>query len=99
MGVDSLPKTVARQRRDCGFNPGHSVPETSKLTTRLPSHSLYFTIYTPVDPLEIQNCRLLLGFDAQIIHGSLGSSNSTPQTANHLHWFNRFKLFTLAQTD
>ena len=30
MGVNSLPKTVPRHRRDCDLNPG--------LTTRLPSH-------------------------------------------------------------
>ena len=37
MGVNSLPKTVTRQRRDCDLNPGPSVPESSTLTTRLPS--------------------------------------------------------------
>ena len=38
MGVNSLPKTVTRQRRDCDLNPGTSAPESSTLTTRLPSH-------------------------------------------------------------
>jgi len=38
MGVNSLPKTVTRQRRDCDLNPGPSAPEYSTLTTRLPSH-------------------------------------------------------------
>jgi len=38
MGVNSLPNTVTRQRRDCDLNPGPSVPESSTLTTRLPSH-------------------------------------------------------------
>jgi len=38
MGVNSLPKTVTRQRRDCDLNPGLSAPESSTLTTRLPSH-------------------------------------------------------------
>jgi len=38
MGVNSLPKTVTRQRRDCDSNPGPSAPESSTLTTRLPSH-------------------------------------------------------------
>ena len=38
MGVNSLPKTVTRQRRDCELNPGPSAPEFSPLTTRLPSH-------------------------------------------------------------
>jgi len=40
MGVNSLPKTVTRQRRDCNLNPGPSAPDSSTLTTRLPSHPL-----------------------------------------------------------
>jgi len=40
MGVNSLPKTVTRQRRGCDLNPGPSAPESSTLTTRLPSHPL-----------------------------------------------------------
>ena len=41
MGVNSLPKTVTRQRRarDCDLNPGPSAPESSTLTTRLPAES------------------------------------------------------------
>jgi len=39
MGVNSLPKTVTRQRRDYDLNPGSTAPESSTLTTRLPSHS------------------------------------------------------------
>jgi len=38
MGVNSLPKTVTQQRRDCDLNPGPSVPVSSTLTTRLSSH-------------------------------------------------------------
>jgi len=38
MGVNSLPKTVTRQRRGCDLNTGPSAPESSTLTTRLPSH-------------------------------------------------------------
>ena len=34
MAVNSLPKTVTRQRRDCDLNPGPSAPESSMLTTR-----------------------------------------------------------------
>jgi len=41
MGVSSLPKTVTRQRRDCDLKPGHSAPESSTLTTRLPNHRFY----------------------------------------------------------
>ena len=40
MGVNSLPKTVTRQRRGCNLNSGPSVPESSMLTSRLPSHLL-----------------------------------------------------------
>ena len=40
MGVNSLPKTVTRQRRGCDLNPGPTAPESSTLTTRLPSHPL-----------------------------------------------------------
>jgi len=40
MGVNSLPKTVTRQRRNCDLNPGPSASESSTLTTRLPSHPL-----------------------------------------------------------
>ena len=36
--MNSLPKTVTRQRRDCDLNPGPSAPESSTLTTRPPSH-------------------------------------------------------------
>ena len=39
MGVNSLPKTVTGQRSGCDLNPGPSAaPESSTLTTRLPSH-------------------------------------------------------------
>jgi len=38
VGVNSLPKTVTRQRRGCDLNPGPSALESSTLTTRLPSH-------------------------------------------------------------
>ena len=36
--MNSLPKTVTRQRRGCNLNPGPSAPESSTLATRLPSH-------------------------------------------------------------
>ena len=35
MGVNSLPKTVTRQRRGCDLNPGPSAPESITLTTWL----------------------------------------------------------------
>ena len=36
--MNSLPKTVTRQRRDCDLNPGPSAPESITITTWLPSH-------------------------------------------------------------
>ena len=36
--MNSLPKTVTRQRRGCDLNPGPSARESSTLTTQLPSH-------------------------------------------------------------
>jgi len=38
--VNSLPKTVARQRRGCDLNPGPSAPESSTLTARLPTMNI-----------------------------------------------------------
>jgi len=46
MGANSLPKTVIRQRRGCDLNPNPSSPESSTLTTRLPSRpTKLFTFY------------------------------------------------------
>ena len=33
--MNSLPRTVTRQRRGCDLNPGPTAPESSTLTTRL----------------------------------------------------------------
>jgi len=38
MGVNSLPKPVTQQHRDCDLNPGPSAPESSMITTRLLRH-------------------------------------------------------------
>ena len=51
MGLNSLPKTVTLQRRGCDLNPGPSAPESSTLTTRLPSqppHDVDIVIYFSV---------------------------------------------------
>jgi len=40
MGVNSLPKTVTRQRRGCDLNPNPSALESSTLTIQLPSHPI-----------------------------------------------------------
>ena len=45
MGVNSLPKTVTRQRHDCDLHPGPSALESSTLTTRLLRHPSVGTSY------------------------------------------------------
>jgi len=42
MFVNSLPKTVTRQRRGCDLKPGPTAPESSTLTTRLPNLRYYY---------------------------------------------------------
>ena len=46
--MNSLPKTVTRQRRGCDLIPGPFAPESSTLTTRLPSHPFHY--YTNTKP-------------------------------------------------
>jgi len=65
MGVNSLPKTVTRQRRDCDLNPGPSAPESSRLTTRLPGQpsgaavvQQNFRSLSPTDLAKLPNSRL-----------------------------------------
>ena len=53
MDVNSLPKSVTRQRRDCDLNPGPTVPESSTLTTRLPSHPVM--TYTHVGLKQVKS--------------------------------------------
>ena len=57
MGVNSLPKTVTRQRRSCDLNPGPSAPESSTLTTRLPSHPKDLTYQKSVKSVNFKVCR------------------------------------------
>jgi len=55
MGVNSLPKTVTRQRRDCDLNPGPSAPESSTLTTRLlatPASNLFKSQRSVLEQVE-----------------------------------------------
>ena len=54
---------VTRRRRGCDLNPGPSAPESSTLTTRLPSHHLArykCCVLTPKPPLQAaeSNCFL-----------------------------------------
>jgi len=44
MGVNSLPRTVIRQRSGCDLNPGPSASESCTLTTRLPRHPASYLV-------------------------------------------------------
>jgi len=59
MGVNSLPKTVTRQRRGFDLNPGPSAPESSRLTTRLPSDQSASTVHiiTVLSQLSLASLR------------------------------------------
>ena len=86
MGVNSLPKTVIRQRRGCNLNPGPSAPESSTLTTQLyrATHSCihaYIVIITvkqlKLDPVAITlvkinvvYCLLLPTLSRKLEHGA-----------------------------
>ena len=44
--MNSLPKTVTRQRRGCDLNPGPTAPESSTLITRLSNHPYRLRVKT-----------------------------------------------------
>ena len=74
--MNSLPKTVTRQRRGCNLNPGPSAPESSTLTTRLPSHTnLRLCAINPLLTLA------LIDIPSLVPPGS---------KSQHLDWFVRF---------
>ena len=64
MGVNSLPKTVTRQRHGCYLNPGPTALESSTLTTQLPCHPIGST------GLYILQCRPVLHCTAIAAHAS-----------------------------
>jgi len=84
MGVNNLPKTVTRQRRGCDLNTGPSAPESSTLTTRLPS----LPRPTAEKPLGQMHVRQTAD---QNLSSSLGNSTSTAsvESATELPWTGR----------
>jgi len=60
MGMNSLPKTVTRQRRGCDLNPGPSAPESSTLTTRLPSHPYTAEYDMSYESVQLNKVRICL---------------------------------------
>jgi len=59
MSVNSLPKTVTWQRRSCDLNPGPSAPESSTLSTRLPSHDWYNVCTNKRTRKDVRDMKLL----------------------------------------
>jgi len=74
MGVNSLTKTVTRQRRGCDLNPAPSVPESSTLTTQLPSHPQTGHVYT-IHTLMASRSRSLQS-SVNTVHPGLLSRNA-----------------------
>ena len=82
--MNSLPKTVTRRRRGCDLNPGPSAPESSTLTTRLPSHPnmsvicLYLCVCLSLCKNGNKKLTIIVDYDApSSFHGkSSGPCNS-----------------------
>jgi len=64
MGVNTLPKTVTRQRRGCDLNPGPSTPESSMLA------KLHRTQTNPLQVTTLTSCYSIAVDIIQIMHGS-----------------------------
>jgi len=103
MGVNRLPKTVTRQRHDCDLNPGPSAPESSTLTTRLPSHPTKTNNehnmskwYDDTGEQLFGNEKVLTKRPAVAVHGrqhSLQPSHYTPQTHSSIKTVTRGKYW------
>jgi len=66
--VNSFPKTVTRERCDCDLNPVPSAPESSTITTRLPSIQEVTLISFSVMPVYCS--AVTLCFNMIILHVS-----------------------------
>ena len=70
--MNSLPKTVTRQRRVATaicLHPGHTAPESSTLTTRLPSHPMTTlrTVFSAVAAVESSSIDVVEGIDGSAV--------------------------------
>jgi len=95
--VNSLPKTVTRQHRDCDLNPGPSAPESSTLTTRLPSHLWVQNIHIYIHPFNG-----LLSGTIRVSQYQKGKTNLDFTEARDSDWkrhqLGRMQVCTLLQT-
>jgi len=84
--MNSLPKTVTRQRRSCVLNPGLTATESSTLASRLPSHpasnnqipvGLTVLIYPLWYHLELflDNFPQVVHIGGDVAHGTVDAGN------------------------
>jgi len=98
MGVNSLPKTATRQRCGCDLNPGPTAPESSTLTTRLPSHpdgrqqSIKCRCVTELAPAVTNS--LACGQTAHRMSPLSALSNTVDAFHNHTHRHGHVCLYT-----
>ena len=81
MGVNSLPKTVTRQRRGCDLNPGPTAPESSTQPVGYRA-----TVWAPVHN-RAQLTRVL----------SSAPSVTTSHRCMHIARFNRDDIYRVGQ--
>ena len=90
MDVNSLPKTITRQRRDCDLNPGPSAPESSTLTTRIPSHlATYCTLYM----YTVSGPCLPSSFDRLNVHLNGLQPDNTSRHSTNINVIDECRLF------
>ena len=77
MGVNSLPKTVTRQRRDCDLNPGPSAPSfTIKSQNPYPNRVQTSAVLFVGRVTEGQPSRVQISGDGEATRGGCGGSGS-----------------------
>jgi len=64
--VNSLPKTVTRQRRGCDLYPGPSALESRTLTTRLPAEGYNLKSHGWIFDRKFKPVTLLIAEDTKI---------------------------------
>ena len=81
MGVNSLPKTVTRQRHGCDLNPGPSAPESSTLTTRTQTQLECDSASASAETRHVNNPQSWLLCEQDIVHIASSPNSSIEQIA------------------
>ena len=83
--MNSLPKTVIRQRHGCDLNPCPFAPESSMLTTRLPIDYLCLPIPRLVILIDLNNQSVTCHVGQIVPKWSVPKSLMTEKYFNALH--------------